>query len=141
MVTGIESKNILVFTAMRKSPKQLSVKILVMYMIMALLFLASVELHIHTAESASTADHGSAVSISSFTDDLMAEGSGDEINVSPDGVMKVKQDDISVFAVFLLVAVMLAVLCPTFIGRLRGSHALLPLAPFYGAPSLRAPPL
>jgi hypothetical protein len=112
-----------------------------MYMIMALLFLASVELHIHTAESASTADHGSAVSISSFTDDLMAEGSGDEINVSPDGVMKVKQDDISVFAVFLLVAVMLAVLCPTFIGRLRGSHALLPLAPFYGAPSLRAPPL
>ena len=126
---------------MRKSPKQLSVKILVMYMIMALLFLASVDLHIHTADSASTADHGSAVSISSIADDLMDNSTGDEIKVSPDGVMKVKQDDISVFAVFLLVAVMLAVLCPIFIGRLRGSHALLPLAPFYGAPSLRAPPL
>ena len=126
---------------MRRSPKQLSVKILVIYMIMALLFLASVDLHIHTADSASTADHGSAVSISSITDDLMDKSTGDEINVSPDGVLKVKQDDIGVFAVFLLVAIMLAVLCATFIGRLRGNLALLPLAPFYGAPSLRAPPL
>ncbi len=141
MRSGTTDLNTVRIRRMRKNRKQQSVRILVMYMIMALLFLASVELHIHTAESASTADHGSAVSISSFADDLMAQSADDEINVSPDGVMKVKQDDISVFAVFLLVAIMLTVLCPTFIGRLRGNLALLPLAPFYGTPSLRAPPL
>jgi hypothetical protein len=126
---------------MRNNRKQLSVKILVIYMVMALLFLASVDLHIHTADSASTADHGVAVSISSFADDLMDKTTGDEINVSPDGVLKVKQDDIGVFAVFLLVAIMLAVLRPTYIGRLRGTLALLPLPPYHGTPSLRAPPL
>ena len=126
---------------MRTSQKQLSARILVIYMIMALLFLTSVELHIHTAESASTADHGAAVSISSFADDLMVDSNGDEIIVSPDGVMKVKQDDINIFAVFLLVAVILVVLCQAFIGRLRENLALLPRAPFFGSPSLRAPPL
>ena len=141
MEAGIETDNIIVFATMRTSQKQLSARVLVIYMIMALLFLTSVELHIHTAESASTADHGAAVSISSFADDLMVESNNDEIIVSPDGVMKVKQDDINIFAVFLLVAVILAVLCQVFIGRLRGSLALLPLAPFYGTPSLRAPPL
>ena len=126
---------------MRKSRKQLTVKILVMYMVMALLFLTSVELHIHTPESAASADHGSAVSISSFTDDLMTERVSDEIKVSPDSVLKAKQDSIGIFAVFLLVAVMLAVFCRVFIGRLRENLAQLPLIPFYGAPSLRAPPL
>jgi len=114
---------------------------LVMYMIMALLFLTSVELHIHTPESAASADHGSAVSISSFTDDLMTKNIRDEIKVSPDSVLKVKQDSIGIFAVFLLVAVMLTVLCRVFIGRLRENLARLPLIPFYGSPSLRAPPL
>lgn len=126
---------------MRKSRKQLSVKILVMYMVMALLFLTSVELHIHTPESAANADHGSAVSISSFTDNLMNENVSDEIKVSADSVLKAKQDSINIFAVFLLVAVMLAVLCRIFIGRLRESLAQLTLSPYYGAPSLRAPPL
>ena len=141
MEAGIETDNIIVFAIMRTSQKQLSARILIIYMIMVLLFLTSVELHIHTAESAPTADHGAAVSISSFTDDLMVESNSDEIVVSPDGVMKVKQDDINIFAVFLLVAVILAVLCHAFIGRLRGSRALLPLAPCYGTPSQRAPPV
>ena len=141
MRSGTTDLNTVRIRSMRKNRKQPSVKILIMYMIMALLFLTSVELHIHTPESAASADHGSAVSISSFTDDLMTENDSDEIKVSPDSVLKVKQDSISIFAVFLLVAVILAVLCRIFIGRLRESLAQLPLTPFYGAPSLRAPPL
>lgn len=126
---------------MRKAQKQLSIKMLIIYMITALLFLTSVELHIHTDESTSAADHGSAVSISALTGDFMPENASDEIIVSPDGVLKVKQSDISTLAVFILVAVMLAFLCRTFIGRLRESHAQLPLLPFHGTPPLRAPPL
>jgi len=125
---------------MRKNRKQLSVKFLIIYMIMALLFLTSVKLHIHTPEGASSADHGSAVSISTLSDDFMVKSVGDEINVSPDSVLKMKQDSIGIFAVFLLVAVILSVLCGAFIGRLRENLAQLPLTPFYGAPSLRGPP-
>jgi predicted nucleic acid-binding Zn ribbon protein len=126
---------------MRKHQKQLSSKMLIMYMISALLFLTSVELHIHTEETAATVDHGSAVSISSLAGDLVNGDSSDEITVSPDSVLKVKQNAVSMLAVFLLIAVMLAVLCRTFIGRLRESHARLPVIPFHGTPPLRAPPL
>ncbi|MBE9568550.1 MAG: hypothetical protein IMF14_07620 [Proteobacteria bacterium] len=114
---------------------------LVIYMITALLFLTSVEIHIHNHEAAATADHGFAVSISSLTNDLMPESAGDEITVSPESVLKVKQDTLSIFAVFLLIAVMLTVLCRTFIGRMREGHTQLPIIPFHGTPPLRAPPL
>ena len=126
---------------MRKHQKQLSIKMLIMYMISALLFLTSVELHIHTEETAATVDHGSAVSISSLAGDIVNGDISDEITVSPDSVLKVKQNAVSMLAVFLLIAVMLAVLCRTFIGRLRESHARLPVIPFHGTPPLRAPPL
>ena len=125
---------------MHNNRKQRSVKFLVIYMIMALLFLASVKLHIHTPEGASSADHGSAVSISSLADDFVVKSVDDEINVTPDSVLKMKQDSISIFAVFLLVAITVASLCAAFIGRMRESLTRLPLTPFYGAPSLRAPP-
>ena len=121
--------------------KQQSVKMLVIYMITALLFLTSVEIHIHDQETAANVDHGFAVSISSLTNDLMPESSSDDITVSPESVLKVKQDSLSVLAVFMLIAVMLTVLCLTFIGRLRESHTQLPVIPFHGAPPLRAPPL
>lgn len=126
---------------MRKNQKQLSIKMLVMYMITALLFLTSVDLHIHTEKSALTVDHGTAVSISSLASDITPGDSSNEITVSPDSVLKVKQNSVNILAVFLLIAVMLAVLCRTFIGRLRESHALLPALPFHGTPPLRAPPL
>jgi hypothetical protein len=126
---------------MSKHRKQLSIKMLIIYMVTALLFLTSVELHIHTQESAATVDHGSAVSISSFADDLMAADSHDEITVSADSALKVKQSSVSLLAVFLLIAVMLTVLCRTFIGRLREGHTQLPLIPFHGAPLTRGPPL
>ena len=126
---------------MSTQQKQRSIKMLVIYMITALLFLTSVEIHIHDQEAATTADHGSAVSISSLNNDLLPEGSSDEITVSPDGVLKVKQSSINLLAVFLLIAVMLTMLCRTFIGRLRESHTQLPVIPFHGRPPLRAPPL
>lgn len=120
--------------------KQRSIKMLVIYMITALLFLTSVELHIHTQETDATVDHGFAVSISSIAGDLISDVANDEIKVSPDSVLKVKQNSINILAVFLLIAVMLTVLCRTFIGRLREGHTLLPLIPFQGTPPLRAPP-
>ncbi len=114
---------------------------LVIYMITALLFLTSVEIHIHSQNSAANIDHGFAVSISSLTNDLMPESSSDEITVSPESVLKVKQSPVSILAVFLLIAVMLTVLCRTFIGRIREVHTQLPFVPFHGTPPLRAPPL
>ena len=121
--------------------KQQSIKMLVIYMITALLFLTSVEIHIHDQEAAASVDHGFAVSISSLSNDLMPKGSGDEITVSPESVIKVKQGSINLLAVFLLIAIMVTVLCRTFIGRLREGHTQLPVIPFHGTPPLRAPPL
>jgi hypothetical protein len=121
--------------------KQRSIKMLVIYMITALLFLTSVEIHIHDQETAASTDHGMAVGISSITGDLLPEGSSDEIIISPESVLKVKQDSINLLVVFLLIAIMVTVLCRTFIGRLRESHTRLPVIPFHGTPPLRAPPL
>ena len=125
---------------MLKNKKQHSIKMLIMYVITALLFLSSVELHIHTQDTAATVEHGFAVDISSLASNLMHQGSSDEIIVSPESALKVKQSSLSLLAVFLLIAVMAAVLCRTFIGRLRESQARLPIIPFYGTPPLRAPP-
>ena len=125
---------------MLKNKRQLSTKMLITYVITALLFLTSVEVHIHTQETAATVEHGFAVDISSFASDLMSEGRNNEIIVSPDSVLKVKQSSVSLLAIFLLIAVMATVLCRTFIGRLRESHTRLPILPFYGTPPLRAPP-
>ena len=114
---------------------------LVIYMISSLLFLTSIELHIHTQEAAVTADHGAAVSISSLSSELMPAVSGEEIKVSPDGVLKVNQSSFNLIAVFLMIAVMLVILCQICISRLRESNADFPLIPFHGTPPLRAPPL
>ena len=120
--------------------EQPAINMLIMYVITALLFLSSVELHIHTQDTAATVEHGFAVDISSFASDFMPGGSSNEIIVSPDSVLKVKQSSVSLLAVFLLIAVVAAVLCRTFIGRLRESQTRLPLIPFRGTPPLRAPP-
>jgi len=125
---------------MFKSNKQRSTKMLVIYMISALLFLTFLELHIHTKEAASSADHGSAVSISSFLSDLTPAGASDEIKVSPDGALKVNQGNFDILAVFLLVALLAVFIFYTRIGRFREINALLPNLPFYGTPPLRAPP-
>ena len=112
-----------------------------MYMVSALLFVTFVELHIHTQEAALSETHGFAVSISDLTEDLAAIDSTDEISVSPDSILKIKQTNISVLAIFMLIAVLVSVLCCTFIVRMREGHKLLPVIPFHGTPPLRAPPL
>jgi hypothetical protein len=137
---GMIVMNVLEYAVMLKNNKQLSIKMLIMYTITALLFLTSVELHIHTQETATTVEHGFAVDISSFASDLMHQGSSDEIIVSPEGALKVEQGNISLLAVFLLIAVLAAVQCRTFIGRVRESQTRLPIIPFHGSPPLRAPP-
>lgn len=114
---------------------------LVVYMITVLLFLTSVKIHIHDHEAAAASDHGSAVSITSIASNFSPEGSSEEITVSPDGALKVKQNSVDLAAVFLLIAIMVIVLCRTFIGRLREIRSQLPVIPFYGTPPSRAPPL
>lgn len=126
---------------MNRMNKQLSLKMLVIYMISTLLFLTSIELHIHTQKAAASADHGFAVSMSSFSTDLVLEAQAEEIKVSPDGVLKVNEANINLIAVFLLLAVILVILCQVCISRLRESNAELPLLLFQGTPPLRAPPL
>ena len=113
---------------------------LIMYVITALLFLTSVELHIHTQETAATVEHGFAVDISSFAGNLMHQGGSNEIIVSPDSALKVKQSSVNLLAIFLLVAVLAAVQCRSFFGRVRESQTHLPIIPFHGSPLLRAPP-
>jgi hypothetical protein len=121
--------------------KQLSIRFLIMYMISAVLFLTSIELHIHTHDVAPAAGHQDhAVHISSLADELIPAGASDEVNVSPDGVLKISQSSFSVLAVFLLAALLVVPGCRACVGRLRDRATLLPCLPFHGTPSMRAPP-
>jgi len=122
-----------------RSDKQLSIKALIIYMISSLLFLSSIELHIHTNEAAASADHGFSVSITQLSSDLTNASALDEIGVSPDGMLKVNHSALNVLAVFLLLALLIVVFSQIYISRIRNTHATLEL-PFYGTPTLRAPP-
>lgn len=126
---------------MKKLSQQQSLRALIIYMITALLFMTSVEIHIHDREAAATSGHGFAVDISSLSDSLKADPDSDEIVVSPDSVLNLKQSTISLLAVFMLVAIFVTVLCRSFIGRRREDRILLSELPYFGAPPLRAPPL
>lgn len=135
--------NILESVEMRNSTKQFVTKTLIMYMVSALLFLTFVELHIHTQDAATSEVHGTAVSISTYTNDFLAISTtdvNDEISVNPESILKIKQTSASVLAIFMLLAVLIVSLCRTFIGRIREAHHLLPVIAFYGTPPLRAPP-
>jgi len=125
---------------MKTANKQRSVKMLVIYMISALLFLTSIELHIHTQEEAFIADHGSSVSISSFVANVTTDGMTDEITVSPDGVLKIKQLSFSLFFILLFIGVVAVVQRCIRITRIRVSNSQIPYIPFQGTPPLRAPP-
>jgi hypothetical protein len=114
---------------------------LIIYMVSALLFLMSIELHIHTRDAALSADHGMAVSFSAFADELLPATGSDEIKVNPDGLLKVNYGSVSLLAVFLLIALFALFVCCACIARLRTINTLLPPLPSYGTPPLRAPPL
>lgn len=123
-----------------KNGKQLSTRLLIMYMISALLFLTSIELHIHAGENAVSAEQGGAVHISSVAAGLVSPDQADEISISPNGALKVSQNNFSVLAVFLL-ATLIAVFCHyACVLRIRDFKTLFPQIPFHGTPLLRAPP-
>jgi len=120
--------------------KQLTTRLLVIYLVSALLFITSIRLHVHVNADTVASEQSSQIHISSVTGKLGSPDSDDEINISPLGVLKSNQNDLSLMAVFLLallVAVLSSYMC---IARLRGIHTRYPWLPFYGAPSMRAPP-
>ena len=121
------------------SNKQISIKLLIIYMISALLFLSSIELHIHTHKAAATADHGSAVSITSLPDSLVSAEEAQEIEVSPDGMLHAHASTPNILALFILLTILVAVLQQIFIRPIESTRNTLVL-PFFGTPSLRAPP-
>ncbi len=126
---------------MLRNQQKLTARMLIMYVVVALLFLTSVELHIHTHDAAPTAEHGFAVSISSLDSDFVPHLASEEINVGTDSVLKVEHDTVSFMAVFMLIAVLLIALRQTFVGRLRENYVRISSIPFRGLPPLRAPPL
>jgi hypothetical protein len=126
---------------MLRNSQKLTARMLIMYVIAALLFLTSVELHIHTHEAAPAAEHGFAVSISSLASDFIPHLASEEINVGTDSVLKVEHNTVSFMAVFMLIAIVLSTMQRTFVGRLRENHVRLCCLPFRGLPPLRAPPL
>jgi len=121
------------------SGKQLSVKALIIYMISALLFLSSIELHIHTSDAAAKADHGYAVSITSLSNNLSNLNISGEIEVSPDGMLKITHSAPNILAIFLVLALICTLFIQIFTLRTRDQYFTAAL-PFFGTPALRAPP-
>jgi hypothetical protein len=120
--------------------KQLSTRLLILYMISTLLFLTSIDLHIHPDDGSVAADNEAAVHISSLAGDITSTDKQDEISISPDGVLKVKEADPGVSAVFLF-ATLIALLCSfECVRRIRDIRTRFPERPFHGTPSQRAPP-
>ncbi len=122
-----------------KTYKQFSIKVLMLYLISTLLFLSSIDLHIHTKKAAATEDHGSAVSITKFTSNLFNFDTSDEIEVSPDGMLEVQHATPDLLAVFLLLVLVIAIFARILVFNVGNTSTKLGL-PFYGFPSLRAPP-
>lgn len=114
---------------------------LILYVVAALLFLTSVELHTHTHEAAPAAEHGFAVSISSLNSNFVPHLASEEINVGTDSVLRVEYDTMPIVAIFILLTLLLTAWRRTFVGRLREKHIRFSSLPFRGLPPLRAPPL
>ena len=116
-------------------------RLLVMYMISALLFLMSTPLHIHSKEAATTAEHGAAVSVSSLVNDIIQADTQNQININPDGLFKANPADFNIPMIPLLIA-LLVFSIPRICVRCRfpRSQRISPDTPDYGMPLLRAPP-
>ena len=108
-------------------------------MVSALLFLSSIELHIHTHEAAITAEHGAAVSITSMPDSLLSNEQAQEIEVSPDGMLHTHAHMQNFLVIFIFLCTLLTLLHTLSIRIIKNTRSPLTL-PFYGTPSLRAPP-
>jgi len=120
--------------------QQLSTRLLIMYMISALLFLTSIDLHIHSRAQAVSAEQDITVHITSVVSDINKSDKADEVQISPDGLLKANQYSFNVLAVIILAA-LIAVLCYISCVRIRDIQTLFPQLPFHGTPTLRAPPV
>jgi hypothetical protein len=121
---------------------QFSTRMLIMYLVSALLFLTSVKLHIHAHGDSVAANQASPViHISSVTGNLDTRDQKAEINISPLGVLKASPNVIIMIAVFL-VAILVAILSLfECVIRIRDFQTRLPGPPVFGTPLLRAPPV
>lgn len=108
-------------------------------MISSLLFLTSIELHIHTKEAAVYEQHGQSVSISSFSSKISQTDNTDEISVSPEGLLKIQASAPVLIAIFMLLALVISGSCSHYY-RFQKHHQRFIQLPFYGTPALRAPP-
>ena len=121
--------------------KQFQKSVLIMYMISALLFLMSIDLHIHVHGDKVYMPQELAVHISSIAEKLTPDDDRNEVNISPNGVLKLNQNSLNVIAVIML-ATLIAVLCYfECVARLREKRSRLPRLPFHGTPTLRGPPV
>ncbi len=124
----------------RNRCRQFSIKLLIMYLISTLLFLSSIDLHIHTDKAAATEDHGFCVSITRLTSNLLNFDTTDEIEVSPDGMLEVQHSVLDMLAIFLLLALVVSIFRRILIAGCRDAYISIKV-PFYCTPPLRAPPL
>lgn len=125
----------------KRHNSSLQYRLLVMYMISALLFLMSTQLHIHSKEAAASADHGAAVSVSSLINDVIQVKTGDQININPDGILKSKPVNTGIPLLFLLVTLLLFDTQQNcWRCRLSRTRHILPATADYGTPLLRGPP-
>lgn len=125
-----------------RNNSSLPYRLLVMYIISALLFLMSTPLHIHSKEAAATAEHGAAVSVSSLVvTEVIQADARNQINISPDGLLKTKPPGFNMPVIFLLIALIVFGI-PRICSRCRfpRSQRISPDTPEYGMPLLRAPP-
>ncbi len=127
---------------MNRFRKQNQTLMLIMYLISALLFMSSVDLHIHAGDaSVSVEQSSSAVHISTLADKFAVAQNSDEVNISHNGVLKSGFNSFVVLAVFLLAALILACCRFDCTGRLRDISPRLVRLAFHGTPPLRAPPV
>ena len=120
---------------------QVPIRLLIMYMISALLFLMSFDLHIHVHSDKVYTGQQSVLHVRSIADEHASDDSGDEINISPSGVLKLNQNSSGIIAVMLLITLIAVLYYFEYTLRLLDNRSLLPRLPFHGAPALRAPPV
>ncbi len=122
-------------------PQSFAFRGIVVYVIAALLFLLSFDLHIHTHEAAVTADHGSAISISALSVDPADSSANDEIAVDPDSALSSPGGDSLDFLVFIVLLCVISLLPKLlYLGRQGEHRPLWQPRRLYTVPLLRAPP-
>jgi high-affinity Fe2+/Pb2+ permease len=127
---------------MNRFRKQNQIHMLIMYLISALLFMASVDLHIHAGdESVLVEQSSSAVHIGTIADKFAVDQNSDEVNINPSGVLKSGHSSFVVLAIFLLTTLIVACCRFDCTARILEIPPRLTRLAFHGTPPLRAPPV